>query len=81
MCLLPAKHVCPSILVWNDVSLAAGSVAGARPEEGVFPVSIIHEVVEHQGLVIHGVDISAHLDFPFLNLVLCDQLILHLVMI
>ena len=58
---LPAQHVGPAVLVRDDVALAAGSVAGAGPEEGVLSVPVIHEVVEHQGLVIHGVDISTDL--------------------
>ena len=57
----PAEHVGPPVLVWHYVAFAAGLGRRPRPEEGVLPVSVIYEVVEHQGLVIHGVDISTDL--------------------
>ena len=58
---LPAQHVGPAVLVRDDVALAAGSVAGASPEEGVLAVTVVDEVVQHHRLVIHRVHVSAHL--------------------
>ena len=58
---LPAQHVGPAVLVRDDVALAAGSVARARPEEGVLAVAVVDEVVQHHRLVIHRVHVSADL--------------------
>ena len=58
---VPVQHVGPATLVRHDEPLAAWSVGGPSPEEGVLPIPIIDKVLEEEGVCVHCKHVSTHL--------------------
>ena len=58
---ISGEHIGSPVLVRHNVTLVAGLVAGAGPEESILAIAVIDKVVQHQSLIINSVHISGHL--------------------
>ena len=55
------QDVGPAVLGRNDEALLVRPLGGARPEEGVLSVPVVHEVLDEEGELVDGVHLAVHL--------------------